>query len=201
MGWKFRKSINLGGGFRINFSKSGVGYSWGRKGYRVTKTAKGKIRTTITIPGTGISYSKEVKAQNAPHLYTQKGNTPKKWNAKTKIFLLIPVFVLVFTAALSAAGVKKNSSIHDLITVISEMDPIVLVALLALIAGFACIARYFVVGEKDEQEDLLDETAFGDEDKILLCPNCGQPYEGYYCASCGTKTDPKSDSSVFHSSK
>ena len=41
MGLRFRKSINLGGGFRINLSKSGVGYSWGVKGYRVTKTASG----------------------------------------------------------------------------------------------------------------------------------------------------------------
>ena len=41
MGFRYRKSINLGGGFRINLSKSGVGYSWGVKGYRVTKTAKG----------------------------------------------------------------------------------------------------------------------------------------------------------------
>lgn len=59
MGLRFRKSINLGGGFRVNLSKSGVGYSWGGKGYRVTKTAKGKTRTTASVPGTGISYTQE----------------------------------------------------------------------------------------------------------------------------------------------
>lgn len=59
MGFRFRKSINLGGGFRINLSKSGVGYSWGMKGYRVTKTANGNIRETISVPGTGLSYSTE----------------------------------------------------------------------------------------------------------------------------------------------
>ncbi len=32
MGFRYRKSINLGGGFRINLSKSGIGYSWGVKG-------------------------------------------------------------------------------------------------------------------------------------------------------------------------
>ena len=32
MGFRFRKSINLGGGFRVNLSKSGIGYSWGTKG-------------------------------------------------------------------------------------------------------------------------------------------------------------------------
>ena len=59
MGFRFRKSINLGGGFKINLSKSGVGYSWGTKGYRVTKTARGTTRKTYSIPGTGISYVKE----------------------------------------------------------------------------------------------------------------------------------------------
>lgn len=59
MGLRFRKSINLGGGFRINVSKSGVGYSWGIPGYRVTKTSKGKVRKTVGIPGTGISSVEE----------------------------------------------------------------------------------------------------------------------------------------------
>ena len=56
MGWRFRKSINLGGGFRINLSKSGIGYSWGVPGYRITKTANGSVRKTYSIPGTGIQY-------------------------------------------------------------------------------------------------------------------------------------------------
>ena len=59
MGFRFRKSINLGGGFRVDLSKSGVGYSWGTKGVRFTKTEKGKRRTTLSIPGTGISYVTE----------------------------------------------------------------------------------------------------------------------------------------------
>ena len=49
-------AINLGGGFRVNFSKSGVGYSWGGKGYRVTKKAGGGVRKTYSIPGTGLSW-------------------------------------------------------------------------------------------------------------------------------------------------
>lgn len=60
LGFRFRKSVNLGGGFRINLSKSGVGYSWGVKGYRITKTAHGKTRKTYSIPGTGISYSEQI---------------------------------------------------------------------------------------------------------------------------------------------
>ena len=71
MGMRFRKSINLGGGFRVNLSKSGVGYSWGTKGYRKTKTARGTTRSTVSIPGTGLSYVSE-KGKN------KKSNTTKQ---------------------------------------------------------------------------------------------------------------------------
>lgn len=64
MGFRYRKSINLGGGFRVNLSKNGIGYSWGTKGYRITKTADGRTRQTVSIPGTGISYVDEHKAKS-----------------------------------------------------------------------------------------------------------------------------------------
>ena len=58
MGLRYRKSIKMGP-FRINLSKSGIGYSVGVKGYRVTKKANGGYRTTTSIPGTGISHVTE----------------------------------------------------------------------------------------------------------------------------------------------
>ena len=59
MGWRFRKSIDILGLFRINFSKSGIGFSYGAPGYRVTKMANGRTRKTVSIPGTGISHVSE----------------------------------------------------------------------------------------------------------------------------------------------
>ena len=59
MGFRLRKSINLGGGFRINLSKSGIGYSWGTKGFRTTRTSRGTTRRTYSIPGTGMSWVNE----------------------------------------------------------------------------------------------------------------------------------------------
>lgn len=55
MGFRIKKSIKAGP-VRVNFSKSGVGYSVGGKGFRVTKKANGGVRTTASIPGTGVSY-------------------------------------------------------------------------------------------------------------------------------------------------
>ena len=55
MGLRFRKSINLGKGVKVNLSKNGIGYSVGTKGVRISKTAKGTTRKTLTLPGTGLS--------------------------------------------------------------------------------------------------------------------------------------------------
>lgn len=69
MGIRFRKSINCGL-FRINLSKSGIGYSVGVKGYRKTRKAGGGSRTTLSIPGTGISYVKDsggIKSKKKPN--------------------------------------------------------------------------------------------------------------------------------------
>ena len=75
MGRRYRKSFKLGP-LRINLSKSGVGYSVGNKFYRVTKKANGGMRTTATLPGTGISdvkdYSKDQVEEAAQMARTRK---------------------------------------------------------------------------------------------------------------------------------
>ena len=74
MGFRFRKSINLGGGFKVNLSKSGIGYSFGVPGYRITKTAKGTTRKTYSIPGTGVSYVQESKNKKKNKIYNNTSN-------------------------------------------------------------------------------------------------------------------------------
>lgn len=71
MAWGFRKSFNLGP-LRINASKSGLGYSFGGKGFRIGKDARGRNYRSTSIPGTGI-YSRTYTKKNAtskPPMYT-----------------------------------------------------------------------------------------------------------------------------------
>ncbi len=56
MGFRLRKSIQIVPGVRMTFSKSGIGYSAGVKGYRVTKRADGRVQRTASLSGTGLSY-------------------------------------------------------------------------------------------------------------------------------------------------
>lgn len=90
MGFRFRKSINLGRGFRINLSKSGIGYSYGTKGMRWTKIANGRNRSTYSIPGTGIAYISEssgkrkISKEHTKNTNLQD-NSNVEYSAKTEI--------------------------------------------------------------------------------------------------------------------
>ena len=58
MGWRFRKSIKLMPGVRLNLSKTGVSTSIGRPGATVNIRGR-RVRGTVGIPGSGVSYSEE----------------------------------------------------------------------------------------------------------------------------------------------
>jgi hypothetical protein len=60
MGWSYRKSVNLGP-FRINLSKSGIGYSVGGRGFRTGVNSRGRSYNSFSIPGTGLRYSSSSK--------------------------------------------------------------------------------------------------------------------------------------------
>lgn len=57
MGWSYRKSIRLGP-VRVNLSRSGVGYSVGVRGFRTGVRPNGRTYRTLSVPGTGLSYTK-----------------------------------------------------------------------------------------------------------------------------------------------
>lgn len=56
MGFRFRRSVKICKGVKINVSKSGTSLSLGGAGHSVNFGSKG-VRTTVGIPGTGLSYS------------------------------------------------------------------------------------------------------------------------------------------------
>ena len=58
MSIRFRKSINLGGGLKLNFNKKSAGLSFGGKGARFSVNSDGRKTTSIGIPGTGIYWTK-----------------------------------------------------------------------------------------------------------------------------------------------
>lgn len=104
MGMRFRKSIKLGGGTKLNLSKSGVGISAGVKGFRVSKNTSGRSRVTSSLPGTGLSYVNEFGSSgipagdSTPSSGTSSGSSgkgPKKDRGKLIGSLVMILLVLV----------------------------------------------------------------------------------------------------------
>ena len=62
MGLRFRKSVTLCKGVRLNFGKTGTSLSVGGHGYRKTFHSSGRVTTSVGIPGTGIYWTDTKKS-------------------------------------------------------------------------------------------------------------------------------------------
>ena len=76
MGMRFRKSVKITKGVKVNFSKSGASLSLGGRGHSVNLSGRG-TRTTIGIPGTGLSYSTKVSNHNKSKTSNYRGESSK----------------------------------------------------------------------------------------------------------------------------
>lgn len=119
MGFRFRKSFGKGP-FRLNISKSGIGWSVGGKGARYTKKATGGTRTTLFVPGTGISYvtetskkkpkkEKTMKKRAKASVVTNENPKPKKPFYKRWWFWVIVVICLIS----SCTGGKDTPTVDE----------------------------------------------------------------------------------------
>ncbi|KAA8441019.1 DUF4236 domain-containing protein [Weissella paramesenteroides] len=105
MGFRYRKSKNFGP-FRINVSKSGVGWSVGGKGFRYTKKANGGTRATTSIPGSGMSWvkdsSKHETIQSRSKLHSiEKNNVSIATQKRIPTYLIIIIaFIIMFIGIL-----------------------------------------------------------------------------------------------------
>lgn len=155
MGFRFRKSINLGGGFRVNLSKSGVGYSWGTKGLRVTKTAKGKGRVTASIPGTGISY---VAENSFKKKVAQKQETSQAPVKAYKIPLALKILAVVcgvgFAGYYHLGQGREMSLAVGSGVIMGGLSYLVICFLYGTVAGAAeSIAHKKILSKKDDSEN------------------------------------------------
>lgn len=65
MGFRFRKSVKIAPGVKLNFGKKSTSVSFGGKGAHYTISSTGRKTSTVGIPGTGISYSSTQSGTNS----------------------------------------------------------------------------------------------------------------------------------------
>ena len=79
MGIRFRRSIKIMPGVKVNLSKRGISTSFGTRGVHYTIGSNGRRTSSIGIPGTGISsvstWSKKRKTNNVSQVSLYSKNT------------------------------------------------------------------------------------------------------------------------------
>lgn len=113
MGFRFRKSMKIMPGVRVNVSKTGFSTSLGGKGFTANVSKRG-VRGTVGIPGSGLSYSGKIGGNNssrrlpeAPATFEDGGSTPAeldKIGGAALLFGFGGPFVFAFVAADSIWG-------------------------------------------------------------------------------------------------
>ncbi len=110
MGLRFRRSIKIAPGVKLNLNKKSVGVTVGTRGAHYTINSKGKKTASVGIPGTGLSYTSTSTSggsfskssshtgsntqKTAPN--NQNDSDGQKWYQKTSwiialLFLFFPV--------------------------------------------------------------------------------------------------------------
>ena len=99
MGFRFRKSIRIIPGVRINFGKQSSSLSFGGKGFTTNVSSKG-VRNTVSLPGTGLSYSTYQKHSNLPA--PAANSQPSRRLKALGLVVLAVVVIAVITALISS---------------------------------------------------------------------------------------------------
>lgn len=111
MGLRFRKSIKIAPGVKLNLNKNSSSVTVGTKGKHYTVNSKVETTKTVGIPGTGLSYSttssnKPKKASKKTKVSNEKKSKTKKKHGCLTPFLVI--FAALFLFAMIPSGDKKT---------------------------------------------------------------------------------------------
>lgn len=119
MGLRFRKSVKIAPGVRLNFGKKSTSVSLGGKGARFTVNNKGKKTASVGIPGTGLYYTESVggteKRKDQSNMKTKKIKAPKEDKPKKPItkkwWFWIIVFGIIFSIATGGGEAPDDTTL------------------------------------------------------------------------------------------
>jgi hypothetical protein len=107
---RFRKSIKIAPGLRLNVNKKSVGLSAGVRGARYSVNSSGRRTRSVGIPGTGLSYRSQNggvprRTRGTADAVVGSGVSPSRLTASLVGWVTLLVFVLgIFNGAPGFAG-------------------------------------------------------------------------------------------------
>lgn len=155
MGIRFRKSIKVAPGVRVNVGKKSVGVSVGTKGARASINSSGRKTTSVGIPGTGLSYVKSSgggskrnrvnrSANNLNDADSEKFQEEGYADFHEKTAKRIKINSILFRIILAIIGIASLVSSLD--------NPICLVFCAICIIGFVKVGKKAETMKNDEMK-------------------------------------------------
>ena len=126
MGWRFRRSIKLLPGVKLNIGKKSTSISIGGRGATVNFNKHG-TKTTVGIPGTGLSYTNfEKKGERNGRQNAVSSISSTNYTIKDYIFALVCVVIVFAISAFIITSCNNNQREKALAEKIKEetCDPI-----------------------------------------------------------------------------
>lgn len=101
MGLRFRKSIKIGNGAKLNINKKSVGFSVGGKGARYSVNSSGRRTKSVGIPGTGLSYvsTSGGRKSSSRSSHGRKASSTSKGGCLLVIIIFCAISVIVYGIA------------------------------------------------------------------------------------------------------
>ena len=98
MGVRFRKSIKIAPGVKLNVGKKSTGISIGGKYGGVSLNSKTGTRARVSAPGTGLSYSTKISKNTRPtnSEHYDSGQISESVEVNTTTYLLLTIFLGLF---------------------------------------------------------------------------------------------------------
>jgi hypothetical protein len=101
VGWRFRKSVRILPGVRLNFGKGGLtSTTLGGKWLKTNVGSRG-VKHTLSVPGTGVSYQTQTHRGGAPDTDPRaRRSAPPSGSAGPLLILLAVLLALVLLAVI-----------------------------------------------------------------------------------------------------
>jgi len=109
MGFRFRRSVKLLSGVRLNFSTRGISTSLGGRGATVNIGRKG-ARATLGLPGTGLSYTTGLFGRSRRVAEAQLASAPPTTGATLGSWIATVVLLLLIGSCIAAIGSTADNS-------------------------------------------------------------------------------------------
>lgn len=113
MAFRFRKSIKLAPGVKLNLGKKSVGVSVGGKYGGVSYNSRNGARARVSAPGTGLSYTTSLNSKSRSKTAPAQAPAPvekeKKPFYKSWLFWAAVIVVLFLLSSCSAAPVPETT--------------------------------------------------------------------------------------------